>query len=69
MFSYVQKQEGRSIRKDNSLTWKSQIHEFGRRHYNLRYTKDSRKIIKGRKTKTCWVTIWKDNVQILKIRT
>ena len=47
MFSYVQKQEGRSIRKDNSLTWKSHIHEFGRRHYSMRHErlkKDNKRV-------------------------
>jgi len=49
IFSYVQKQEAQSTRKDNSFIWKSQIHKFGRRHYNSRYTKDSRKAIKDEK--------------------
>jgi len=29
MFSYVQKEEAQSIQEDNSLTGKSQRHEFG----------------------------------------
>ena len=44
------------------------MHKFETRYYNPRYTKHSRKTIKWRKTKSCWVTIWKDNIWILKSR-
>ena len=44
--SICTKQEAQSPRKDNALFWKSQINRFGRRHYSLRYMKDSTKTIK-----------------------